>query len=467
MRMARSTPTTDTICAIATAPGEAAIGVVRLSGPGAIAAADRLLRLASGRPLKALDDRRVAFGHAVDPADGCVIDEALVTVMRAPNSYTREDVVEISCHGGPHVLKRIVGALLSPHVRMAQPGEFTRCAFLNGRIDLAQAEAVMDLIRAQSEAGAAAAVAQLRGGLSAEIRTLQERLVVLLVEVEASIDFSEEGLEFAPHDALVVSVDEALAEVRRLLATADRGRIVREGASVVIAGRPNVGKSSLLNVLLRENRAIVTPIPGTTRDTIEEVADLGGIAVRLSDTAGVRQTSDPVESEGIRRTRDAVEGADVILAVFDGSEPLADDDRVWLLAELKGRPVIAVANKADLAQRVDMKAVSQALGGATILRVSTLTRHGIDALTHEIVDRLGGGVAAKEGAFVTKLRHVEALTRSKASLIHLQETLAARGPHECLALDLRGAVDALGEILGTVTTDDVLNEIFSKFCIGK
>jgi tRNA modification GTPase len=464
--MARSTPTTDTICAIATAPGEAAIGVVRLSGPEAIAAGDRILRLASGRFLKALDDRRVAFGHAVDPADGCVIDEVLVTVMRAPNSYTREDVVELSCHGGPHVLKRILGALLSPHVRLAEPGEFTRRAFLNGRIDLAQAEAVMDVIRAQSDAGARAAVAQLRGGLSAEIRTLQERLVGLLVEIEASIDFSEEGLEFAPHDALVVSVDEALAEIRRLLATADRGRIVREGASVVIAGRPNVGKSSLLNVLLRENRAIVTPIPGTTRDTIEEVSDLGGIAVRLSDTAGMRETHDPIEVEGIRRTRDAVEGADVILAVFDGSEPLAEDDRV-LLAELKGRSVIAVANKADLAQRLDMEAVGGALGGATVQRVSTLTRHGIDALTHEIVERLGGGVAAKESAFVTRLRHVEALTRAETSLVHLQETLAGHSPHECIALDLRGAIDALGEILGTVTTDDVLNEIFSKFCIGK
>ncbi|MBI3608878.1 MAG: tRNA uridine-5-carboxymethylaminomethyl(34) synthesis GTPase MnmE [Nitrospirae bacterium] len=464
--MACSIPTTDTICAIATAPGEAAIGVVRLSGPEAIAAADRLLRLASGRPLKALDDRRVAFGHAVDPGDGCVIDEVLVTVMRAPTSYTREDVVELSCHGGSHVLKRIVGALLSPPVRLAQPGEFTRRAFLNGRIDLAQAEAVMDVIRAQSDAGARAAVAQLRGGLSAEIRTLQERLVRLLVEVEASIDFSEEGLEFLPREALGLSVDEALREVRRLLATADRGRIVREGASVVIAGRPNVGKSSLLNVLLRENRAIVTPIPGTTRDTIEEIADLGGIAVRLSDTAGVRQTSNPIEVEGIRRTRDAVEGADVVLAVFDGSEPLAEDDRV-LVAEMKGRPVIAVSNKADLVQRLEVDAISGALGGAKIQRVSTLTRRGIDTLTNQIVDRLGGGVAAKEGTFVIKLRHVEALKCAEASLAQLGETLAARGPRECIALDLRGAVDALGEILGTVTTDDVLNEIFSKFCIGK
>jgi tRNA modification GTPase len=361
---------------------------------------------------------------------------------------------------------RIGGLLLSPDVRMAQPGEFTRRAFLNGRIDLAQAEAVMDVIRAQSDAGARAAVAQLRGGLSVEIRMLQERLVGLLVEVEASIDFSEEGLEFLPREALAASVDEALREIRRLLATADRGRIVREGASIVIAGRTNVGKSSLLNVLLRENRAIVTSIPGTTRDTIEEVADLGGIAVRLSDTAGMRETNDPVEVEGIRRTRDAVDGADVILAVFDGSELLAEDDRV-LLTELKGRPVIAVANKADLPQRLDAEAVSQALDGTTILRVSTLTREGMDALTNQIVDRLGGGVAVKEGAFVTKLRHVEALKRAESSLVHLEDTLATRGPHECIALDLRGAVDALGEILGTVTTDDVLNEIFSRFCIGK
>ncbi|MEW6682367.1 MAG: tRNA uridine-5-carboxymethylaminomethyl(34) synthesis GTPase MnmE [Nitrospirota bacterium] len=462
---ARSAPP-DTICAIATAPGEAAIGVIRLSGPAAIAAADRVVRLQSNQPVKALEDRRVAFGHVIDESHKGIVDEVLITVMRAPKSYTREDVVELSCHGGPHVLKRVVGLLLAPDVRMAQPGEFTRRAFLNGRIDLAQAEAVMDLIRAQSDAGARAAVAHLRGELSAEIRTLQERLVGLLVEIEASIDFSEEGLEFLPREALVAAVDEARCELRRLLATADRGRIVREGASIVIAGRPNVGKSSLLNVLLRENRAIVTPIPGTTRDTIEEVADLGGIAVRLSDTAGLRQTTDPVEVEGIRRTKNAVDTADLILAVFDGSEALADDDQA-LLAEMKERPVIAVANKADRPQRVDVDAISEALGGTSVHRVSTVTRQGIEALIGEIVTRFNGGVAAKDGAFVTKLRHVDALKRAESALVHLQETLDQGGPHECLALDLRGAVDSLGEILGTVTTDDVLNEIFSRFCVGK
>jgi tRNA modification GTPase len=456
----------DTICAVATAPGEAAIGVIRLSGPGAIAAADRVLRLHSEQPLKSLEDRRVALGHVIDESRNGIIDEVLVTVMRGPKSYTREDVVEISCHGGPHVLRRIAGLVLAPGVRLALPGEFTRRAFLNGRIDLTQAEAVMDLIRAQSDGAARAAVAQLRGGLSAEIRTLQQRLVGLLVEIEASIDFSEEGLEFLPRDALGVSVDDALGEIRRLLATADRGRIVREGASVVIAGRPNVGKSSLLNVLLRENRAIVTPVPGTTRDTIEEAADLGGISVRLSDTAGVRQTNDPVEVEGIRRTRDAVEGADLILAVFDGSEPLAEDDHAFL-AQLADRPVIAVANKADLPQRADMRAISAALGGQPVQAISTISREGMETLTNEISTRIGGDPSTNEGAFVTKLRHVEALKRAEASLVHLQSTLAERGPHECIALDLRGSVDALGEMLGTVTTDDVLNEIFSKFCIGK
>jgi tRNA modification GTPase len=226
-----------------------------------------------------------------------------------------------------------------------------------------------------------------------------------------------------------------------------------------------VGKSSLLNVLLRENRAIVTAIPGTTRDTIEEVADLGGIAVRLSDTAGLRQTNDPVEAEGIHRTRDAINGADVILAVFDGSEPLADND-VLLLAELNGRPVIPVVNKADLPQRLDAGVIARGLDGPVHV-LSTLTRQGIESLTDAIVIRLNGDVATREGALITKLRHVEALQRAEASLIHLQATLAERGPHECIALDLRGAVDALGEILGSVTTADVLNEIFSKFCIGK
>jgi len=420
------------------------------------------VRLDSKAPLKALRDRRVSLGHVIDESLGGIIDEVLVTVMRAPKSYTCEDVVELSCHGGPHVLKRIVALMLAPGVRLAQPGEFTRRAFLNGRIDLTQAEAVMDLIRAQSDAGAHAAVAQLRGGLSGEIRTLQERLVGLLVEIEASIDFSEEDLEFLPHEALTASVDEALRETGRLLATADRGRLVREGASVVIAGRPNVGKSSLLNRLLREDRAIVTAIPGTTRDTIEEAADLGGIAVRLSDTAGLRRTSDAVEVEGIRRTKDAVARADLILAVFDGSEPLADEDRA-LLDELDGRSVLIVVNKVDLPQRLD----ATVFNSAPVWRHSALTGQGLDAIVGEIVNRLGGALAAREGVFVTRLRHAEALKRAEASLKHLQDTITAKGPHECVALDLRGAVDALGEILGTVTTDELLNEIFSKFCIGK
>jgi tRNA modification GTPase len=425
-----------------------------------------VVRLQSKQPLKSLEDRRAAMGHVIDESHNGIIDEVLATVMRGPRSYTREDVVELSCHGGPHVLKRVVGLLLAPGVRLAQPGEFTRRAFLNGRIDLAQAEAVMDLIRAQSDAGARAAVAQLRGGLSAEIRTLQERLVGVLVEIEASIDFSEEGLEFLPREALTASVDESLGEIRRVLATADQGRIVREGASVVIAGRPNVGKSSLLNVLLRENRAIVTPIPGTTRDTIEESADLGGMSVRLSDTAGVRQTTDPVEVEGIRRTKDAIADADLVVAVFDGSEPLTADDHA-LLGDLKGRSLIAVLNKADLPQRLTRSSIAGVIDGAPVFQVSTTSRQGLGELAHEIASCLHNGIGAKEGTFVTKLRHVEALKRSEASLVHLQETLAERGPHECIALDLRGAVDALGEILGTVTTDDVLNEIFSKFCIGK
>jgi tRNA modification GTPase len=460
-------PPFDTICAIATAPGEAAIGVIRLSGPAAVAAADRVVRLRSMRPLKALDDRRVAVGHAIDESQDRIIDEVVVTVMRAPNSYTREDVVEISCHGGPHVLKRIVGLLLAPDVRLAQPGEFTRRAFLNGRIDLAQAEAVMDLIHAQSDAATRAAVSQLRGGLSAEIRTLQERLVGLLVEIEANIDFSEEGLEFLPREALVASIDAALAEVKRLLTTADRGRIVRDGASVVIVGRPNVGKSSLLNVLLRENRAIVTPIPGTTRDTIEEIADLGGLTVRLSDTAGLRDTNDPVEVEGIRRTKEAVAGADLIVAVFDGSEPLTDDDHA-VLNELQGRFIMAVTNKSDLPQRVDVDTINRAFTGRTdVQTISTRTHHGLEAFVQELTARLGGSLTPQEGALVTKLRHTEALRRAEASLVHLHHTLGQHGPNECIALDLRGAVDALGEILGTVTTDDLLNEIFSKFCIGK
>ena len=469
----------ETICAIATPGGEGGIGIVRLSGPQAIVIASHIVRLRSGRPLSSVpshtlhladlvistsDNRKeVRVVHKRPPVSG-LLDEALVVYMKAPRSFTAEDVVEIQSHGGALVLGMVCKVCIESGARMAEPGEFTKRAFLNGRLDLSQAEAVLDTIRATSSAGLNMAQRQLRGDLAREVEQARTSLLTVLAHVEAGIDFVGEDISFLQRDALLRIVREAFSVVQKLEATAREGRIMREGARVVILGRPNVGKSSLLNRFLKEERAIVTDIPGTTRDVIEESIDLDGVMIRLVDTAGVRETQDIVEQEGIKRTRAAQDEADLLLVVVDGSVALTNDDRE-LLSAVRDRKHVVVLNKADLTETVERDIV---LGGHPVYVISAKMGLGIEPLKAALRAQLvSGGVEAAESVTVTNVRHRDALRRAGESLGHALESVQCGMAGELVSIDVRAAADALGEISGAITTDEILGRIFSEFCIGK
>ncbi|MEO5630265.1 MAG: tRNA uridine-5-carboxymethylaminomethyl(34) synthesis GTPase MnmE [Nitrospiraceae bacterium] len=469
----------DTICAIATAAGEGGIGIVRLSGPQALVVASRVVRLRSGRPLSSMSshtlhladlvipasDRQDDLGpsHQRTPVSG-LLDEALVVYMKEPRSFTAEDVVEIQSHGGMLVLGIVCKVCVESGARMAEPGEFTKRAFLNGRLDLSQAEAVLDTIRATSSAGLNVAQRHLRGDLAREVEQARTSLLIVLAHVEAGIDFLDEDISFLQRDELVRIVRDACAVVQKLESTAQEGRILREGARVVILGRPNVGKSSLLNRLLKEERAIVTAVPGTTRDVIEESIDLDGVTIRLVDTAGMRETDDLVEREGIKRTRAAQDEADLLLVVVDGSVPLTSDDRE-LLCTVNDRKHMILLNKTDLADEV---APDAALAGHFSYRISAKTGIGIERVKSALrAQLLSGHFEAAESVTVTNVRHRDALRRAGESLGQALESVRIGMAGELVSIDVRAAADALGEITGAITTDEILGRIFSEFCIGK
>ena len=463
----------DTICAIATPAGEGGIGIVRLSGDRALAVAEGIVRLRSGRSLSSVGSHTLHLADVRLPLSlqtsstarsTDAFDEALVVYMKGPRSFTGEDIVEIQSHGGGLVLSLVCRACLAAGARMATPGEFTKRAFLNGRLDLSQAEAVLDTIRARSAASLTAAQRQLRGELARHVDSARDALLRLLAQLEAGIDFVGEEIEVLGRQELLHTIDEVTSLVRRLGATAREGRLLREGARVVITGRPNVGKSSLLNRLLKEDRAIVTALPGTTRDTIEEGIDLDGVMIHLVDTAGIRDTDDVLEREGIRRSRSAQKDADLQLIVVDGSVSLSNDDRQLISETAAGKPVIVI-NKADLGLTVE--ASKMASTDACIV-LSARTGEGVEALRDVIRSRLvAGGAEAADGVLVTNVRHHAALDRAQEALTQAKESVEAGMANELIAVDLRAAADALGEITGAITTDEILEQIFSTFCIGK
>jgi len=451
----------ETIVAVATAPGEGAIGIVRLSGTEAEPFLDQLFR--GVRPASKRRSHRFYLGHLHEPS-GRPIDEVMVVVMRAPHSFTREDVVEVHCHGGMVVIRRIVDAFLDIGARLAGPGEFTQRAFLSGRLDLSQAEAVIDLIRARSESAGRVALAQLDGRISRTVLEMSDRLADLLSHVESLVDFPEEDIEFAELSFFEEEAAALLGRIDIFLENFDMGRILREGLSVLILGKPNVGKSSLLNLLLGEARAIVTDIPGTTRDTIEESLVLGGIPLRLIDTAGVRDTDDPVEAEGVARARAKIASADLILLVIDSSRPLDEQDQLAFNA-CRGQKTLLVCNKADLSQMPLPSEVTQVPN----VFLSCRSGEGLPVLRDSIVSLLGGSVQGDlaQDVIFSDRRHRDALLRTREALIRFQSALTAGLSPEFPALELREALDALGEILGKTTPDNILDRIFSRFCIGK
>jgi len=449
----------DTIAAVSTPQGEGGVGIVRLSGPDAFRIAERLF-VPPGEC--ALKSHRMHYGHIVDPATGERVDEVLLSPMRAPKTYTREDVVEINCHGGLVPVRRVLELVILEGARLAEPGEFTKRAFLNGRIDLSQAEAALDLIRAKTEASERAAMSQLEGGLSKRINSILNNVRDLCAQVEASIDFPDEEIEPASLGEIKKGMREAKADVGGLAGSFNEGRFLKDGIRAVIAGRPNVGKSSLLNALLKEDRAIVTEMPGTTRDVLEEFVNVKGLPMRIVDTAGIRQAHDMAEEEGVRRTLKAIESADIVLGVLDASEPLHEGDRE-LLEKLRGRNALLVLNKSDLPRKLGD--VSSEHGS---VEVSAKIGIGLDALKEEIFRScVKAPSSLSEGVVVTSLRHRLSLDRAAARMNAALDAIERDEPLEIVALEMRESLDALGEIVGAVTTEDILDRIFSEFCIGK
>ncbi|HXI51636.1 MAG TPA: tRNA uridine-5-carboxymethylaminomethyl(34) synthesis GTPase MnmE [Candidatus Saccharimonadales bacterium] len=453
----------DTIAAIATPLGEGGLAVVRLSGPQALAVADRCflpVGKAARRPSEA-PTHTLHYGQI--QRQGAVVDEVLLGVMRAPRTFTREDVVEISCHGGLLPAKLVLDALLEAGARVAEPGEFTKRAFLNGRIDLAQAEAVADLIHARTELALRAAHEQLAGKLSQRVNLLRDDLMLALAHVEAHIDFPDEDI--APHtrEQLLLKLEHGLAFMEDLLRTAEEGQVLRRGIRAAIVGRPNVGKSSLLNQLLGHDRAIVSPWAGTTRDTIEETANIRGLPVVFIDTAGLREAGDGLEQEGIRRAGQTLARAELVLHVLDRSAPLTEADRRHL-ADLQNRKRVVICNKCDQPNRLELPDEVN----APVVEVSCLTGAGLDRLKDVIRDAVwAGGVGAEMSQVTINSRHQDALRRAREAARRAVEALRADATLELVAMDLRIAVNAVGEIVGKTTTEDLLDTIFGQFCIGK
>lgn len=454
----------DTIVAISTPIGEGGIGIVRFTGPDAEAMLKQVFSPASRGPETASfapESHRFYYGHVVDRDSGTTIDEVLAVLMRAPRTYTRQDVAEIHCHGGIVPVRQTLKLVLRSGARLAEPGEFTLRAFLNGRIDLAQAEAVLDIVRAKTELSLRVAMQQLDGGISNQVRAVRAKLVQALAHVEASLDFPDDEI---PALDMATVLQQSREQIELLLVQADQGLVYREGVRTAIVGRPSVGKSSLLNALLRTSRAIVSPWPGTTRDTLEETLNLRGIPLCLIDTAGITDSTDLVGKLGIERSHQALQQADLVLLVLDGSETLQPED--WQIAELvRNRTVIVVVNKSDLVQVADHHAIWPQSPHVVL---SALTGEGLSELEEVIEETVfSGQVQARELPAISNPRHCEILRRALSQIIAAQHTLSDHGTADLLAVDMTAAASALGEITGETVSEDVLETIFGRFCVGK
>ncbi len=449
----------DTIVAIATPLGRGGIGVVRLAGPESKAIAARMLHLAGGRLLEA---NRALFGELIEIESGERIDEVVATWFAAPHSYTTDEIVELSCHGSPVVLRRVVEMALAQGARLAEPGEFTQRAFLNGRLDLTQAEAVRDLIDSQTLYQAKVAAQQLKGSLSRALLPMKENLIALIARLEAGIDFAEDDVAVMPANEILAAIEDVTVQLRSLDASFAFGKVVHEGLTLAIVGRPNVGKSSLFNQLVERERAIVTALPGTTRDLVTETVALGGIPVRLVDTAGIREALDEAEHIGIRRSMKALADADLVLVVVDASAELSEVDRE-LLAEVAERAAIVVRNKADLSELSEELSITN----LPAVRTSAVTGEGIAELRAEILRTVRGNACQDGGAMLTNLRQQSHVRSALSGLAAAAYSVQNKIPHEMVLLDLYHALRATDELTGATTADDILNLIFSTFCIGK
>lgn len=458
----------DTIVAVSTPIGEGGIAIVRLSGPDSLKIAGSLFRSPDGKKLSKYETHTVHYGHVV-AKDGKTVDEAILTIMRAPKSYTKEDIVEINCHGGVQAAKRTLGLAVKAGGRLAEPGEFTKRAFLNGRIDLAQAEAVLDVIRSKTEGSLKVAVSQLDGSLSKAIGGFCDVIVGITAEVEASIDFPEEDIAPAGRKELLRKVREVVRAVEALVVTYDEGVVLREGVLAIICGKPNVGKSSLMNLLLKRDRVIVSPIPGTTRDAVEEMINLKGIPIRLVDTAGISDTKDLLEREGVAKSRKYLALADIAIVILDSSAKLSDAD-LAIIKLLNGKKKLIVLNKSDLPKKLDAKKIKALFcaKGEKVVSISVEKKKNIDLLEKAIADAVwSGSFIQGESAIVSNARHKELLDKALICMLSVRKALANGESPEIVSIDLREAMHHLGLIIGRSVSDDVLDRIFEQFCIGK
>lgn len=458
----------DTIAAISTPMGEGAIAIVRLSGDEAIAIADKMFRGVGGKRLKEVASHTIHYGHMVDPKTNEIAEEVMVSLMKGPKTFTKEDVVEINCHGGIASVNRVLQLVLSHGARLAEPGEFTKRAFLNGRIDLSQAEAVMDLIRAKTDRAMNVALGQMEGRLSKLIRKLRQEILETLAHVEVNIDYPEyDDVEEMTHGLLLEKGSYVKEEIEKLLRTSHQGKILREGLSTVIVGRPNVGKSSLLNSLVQENKAIVTDIPGTTRDVIEEYVNVRGVPLRLLDTAGIRETEDIVERIGVERSRQVLKEADLILLVLNYSDDFTEEDEN-LFEAVEGMDVIVIVNKTDLPQKIDMERVRNLSRNHKLVTTSLLEDRGVDELEEAIASLFfEGSIESRDMTYVSNSRHIALLNQAFSAMEDALMAVEMGTPIDIVQIDFTRTWELLGEIIGDSVHESLIDQLFSQFCLGK
>ncbi|HGN0232941.1 TPA: tRNA uridine-5-carboxymethylaminomethyl(34) synthesis GTPase MnmE [Staphylococcus aureus] len=456
----------DTITSISTPMGEGAIGIVRLSGPQAVEIADKLYK--GKHLLNDVPSHTINYGHIIDPESKEVIEEVMVSVLRAPKTFTREDIIEINCHGGILTINRVLELTMTYGARMAEPGEFTKRAFLNGRIDLSQAEAVMDFIRSKTDRASKVAMNQIEGRLSDLIKKQRQSILEILAQVEVNIDYPEyDDVEDATTEFLLEQSKEIKQEINRLLDTGAQGKIMHEGLSTVIVGKPNVGKSSMLNNLIQDNKAIVTEVAGTTRDVLEEYVNVRGVPLRLVDTAGIRETEDIVEKIGVERSRKALSQADLILFVLNNNEALTQEDYT-LYEVVKNEDVIVIVNKMDLEQNIDINEVKDMIGDTPLIQTSMLKQEGIDELEIQIRDLFfGGEVQNQDMTYVSNSRHISLLKQARQTIQDAIDAAESGVPMDMVQIDLTRTWEILGEIIGETASDELIDQLFSQFCLGK
>ncbi len=469
--MVKSVSLDDTIAAISTPIGESGIGIVRISGKDAFPIAKEIFSSKSHKPVSKMRTFTTHHGHIVNNLNGGeIIDEVILTVMRAPKTYTREDIVEINCHSGIVPLKKVLNLVLSQGARLAQPGEFTKRAYLNGRIDLVQAEAVLDIIRAKTDASLKTALTQLSGGLSKKVKELRGEILKVHSKIEAIIDFSDQ--DSVDQSSLngqgpISDVDKIIEKLDRIISSFEQGQILREGLKMVICGRPNVGKSSLMNAFLRRDRVIVTPLPGTTRDSIEESVNIGGLPLRIIDTAGWVSAPDYVAYHSIKKTSSSVISADLVLFLLDGSQPLVNEDKK-IFQKVRNKKFIVVINKIDLPLALELDDIIRMTKQKKIIKISAIKKTGLELLEKEITDIVWqGGLGVTTSPLVSNVRHKDILVRVRQDMAKAKNGMTKKTSPEIIAIDLKSALDNLAEIAGETATEDLLENIFSQFCIGK